>query len=98
MPLRIAIDARWIRDFGIGTYTRNLLAPMGGIDTEDRFYIVVNEGEEVHLPELPPTFQPVLYKRPHYGIMSTIEFPSALRDLRPDLVHLPLNAVPFLTP
>jgi glycosyltransferase involved in cell wall biosynthesis len=98
MPLRIAIDARRIRDFGIGTYIRNLLGAMGGIDTEDRFYIVVNEGEEANLPRLPATFQPVLYKRPRYGIMSAIEFPSALRDLRPDLVHLPLNAVPFLTP
>lgn len=98
MPLRIAIDARRIRDFGIGTYIRNLLAGMGEIDPEDRFYVVVNEGDQSELPDLPATFEPLEYKQPRYRVMAAIEFPSALRHLRPDLVHLPLNAVPFFTP
>ncbi len=38
MPLHIVIDARRIRDFGIGTYIRNLVHALGAIDTVQPLY------------------------------------------------------------
>ncbi len=35
MPLHIVIDARRIRDFGIGTYIRSLVHALSDIDQED---------------------------------------------------------------
>ena len=35
MALRIVIDARRIRDFGIGTYIRNLIHALAGLDDEN---------------------------------------------------------------
>ena len=36
MPLHIAIDARRIRDFGIGTYIRSLAHALGEVDRVNR--------------------------------------------------------------
>ena len=42
MPLHIVIDARRVRDFGIGTYIRSLIQALGGIDPTNRYTIVSN--------------------------------------------------------
>ena len=34
-PLRIVIDVRHIKDFGIGTYIRNLVKALGELDQEN---------------------------------------------------------------
>jgi hypothetical protein len=39
MPLRIVLDVRHSRDFGIGTYIRNLVRALAKIDHEDRFVL-----------------------------------------------------------
>ena len=98
MPLRIAIDARRIRGFGIGTYTRNLISALGTIDPDDRFLIIVNEGEQNEVPSLPSTFQTAAVPKPRYRVKAALAFPNVLRGFRPDLVHLPQNEVPFFTP
>ena len=36
LPVRIAIDARKLHDFGIGTYIRNLLTELARLDDDDR--------------------------------------------------------------
>jgi hypothetical protein len=46
MALHIVIDARRIRDFGIGTYIRSLVHALGAIDTVNR-YTLVSAPEEV---------------------------------------------------
>ena len=39
-PLRIVIDVRHIKDFGIGTYIRNLVKALGELDQENRYLLV----------------------------------------------------------
>ena len=43
MPLHIAIDARRIRDFGIGTYIRSLVHALAGMDNKATGWGVVDE-------------------------------------------------------
>jgi len=38
-PLRIVIDVRHIRDFGIGTYIRNLVAALGELDPYNKYLL-----------------------------------------------------------
>lgn len=98
MPLQIVFDARRLRDFGIGTYIRNLLAGLGTIDTADEFHVIVEPDQAADLPALPGNFHPVPFETPKSKLAARIRFPTLPRDLRPDLVHIPLNAVPLLTP
>ena len=95
-PMRIVMDARRVRDFGIGTYIRNLLGALGQIDRVNQYFLVMGEQGGGELPELPENFRNVPW-RP--GRMSNpLAFPLFLRGLGADLFHLPLNVVPLAMP
>jgi glycosyltransferase involved in cell wall biosynthesis len=96
MPLHIAIDARRIRDFGIGTYIRSLVHALAAIDSENRYTLVSGPGEVRTLAGLPENFRAAVYRRNDHAVLDHIGFPLFLRGLSPDLVHIPLNRVPIL--
>ncbi len=98
MQLRIVFDARRIRDFGIGTYIRNLLAGLAAIDSRDRFVVIVDRHEATELPDLPQHFETVLYDRPANPLTQAVMFPRVAQFGHPDLYHVPIVAVPFLMP
>jgi len=96
MPLHIAIDARRIRDFGIGTYIRSLVHALAGIDKENQYTLVAGPAEARTLAGLPANFHSASYKRSDLDPLDHLIFPLYLRSLGPDLVHIPLNRVPLL--
>ena len=57
MALRIVIDARRIRDFGIGTYIRNLVHALAAIDTANQYMLVSGPGDVRTLAGLPVNFE-----------------------------------------
>ncbi len=95
MPLHIAIDARRIRDFGIGTYIRSLVHALAGIDTKNRYTLVSGAGDVRTLAGLPENFHTAIYKQDDHALTGHLLFPLFLRGLSPDLVHIPLNRVPL---
>jgi glycosyltransferase involved in cell wall biosynthesis len=98
MALHIVIDARRIRDFGIGTYIRSLVHALGAIDTVNR-YTLVSAPEDVRtLSGLPPNFHSAVYKRRDTDLLDNLAFPLFLGRLSPDLTHIPLNRVPHFMP
>ena len=96
MPLHIAIDARRIRDFGIGTHIRSLVHALGAIDTENRYTLVSGPAEVRTLAGLPVNFHSAVYTRSDHDFLDHVMFPMYLRSLSADLVHIPLNRVPLL--
>jgi glycosyltransferase involved in cell wall biosynthesis len=96
MALHIVIDARRIRDFGIGTYIRSLVHALGAIDSANRYTLVSAEADVRTLAGLPDSFQPVTYARGDQDKLDNFLFPAFLHGLAPDLVHIPLNQVPLL--
>lgn len=97
MPLHIAIDVRRVRDFGIGTYIRNLVRRLGDIDTENRYTLITPEAELPDLAGLPENFRTVVCPKMRSGPYS-ISFPWFLRSLGADLFHIPLSVVPLMMP
>src|SRR5512133_91177 len=98
MPLRIVIDVRHIRDFGIGTYIRSLVHGLGIIDQANHYVLISLPEDAKTLSGLPQNFETVVYRRPDTTYLQHSAFPFFLRTLRPDLVHMPLNRVPlFMT-
>jgi glycosyltransferase involved in cell wall biosynthesis len=96
MPLHIAIDARRIRDFGIGTYIRSLVHALSNIDHENRYTLVSSAGDVRTLAGLPENFHAAVYSHSDRGAMDHLAFPLFLHGIAPDLVHIPLNRVPLL--
>jgi glycosyltransferase involved in cell wall biosynthesis len=92
----IVIDARRVRDFGIGTYIRSLVHALGAIDHVNRYTLVSGPAEARTLTGLPENFQAATYNQPDVHPLNNVAFPIYLRSLSPDLVHIPLNRVPLL--
>ncbi len=63
--MHIAIDVRHWRDFGIGTYIRNLIRALARVDDEARYTLI---GRSADLPELtepgPRCMTAAVYNRP----------------------------------
>jgi glycosyltransferase involved in cell wall biosynthesis len=96
MPFHIVIDARRIRDFGIGTYIRGLTLALGRIDSSNLYTLVCGPADVRALPDLPERFRSAIYARTDSSALDHVAFPMFLRRLSPDLVHIPLNRVPLL--
>ena len=98
MPLHIVLDARRIRDFGIGAYIRSLVHALGRIDTANEYTLISGPAEARTLAGLPENFRIAEYTRRDYDPLDHAAFPSFLRRLSPSLTHIPLNRVPLLMP
>lgn len=91
----VAIDVRRLRDFGVGTYIRNLLTALGEVDDGNEFLLISHPDDIAHLPALPKNFRPIAYTRSDTSRSEHWALPRFLRDLGADLVHFPLNRVPI---
>ncbi|MBC8167931.1 MAG: glycosyltransferase family 4 protein [Bryobacteraceae bacterium] len=96
--MRIAIDVRHIRDFGIGTYIQNLVPALAGIDSENQYVLATDRSEVPELPQLPSNFELAVYSAPRHRAWEHISYSWFLRSLKADLVHLPVNLTPLLMP
>jgi len=94
--MHIVIDARRIRDFGIGNYIRSLIHALGAIDHANQYTLVSGPAEAKLLAGLPGNFRSAIYARSDHSFFDHLAFPIFLRRLSPDLVHIPLNRVPLL--
>jgi glycosyltransferase involved in cell wall biosynthesis len=94
-PLRIVIDVRHVKDFGIGTYIRNLVNALGELDSYNHYLLATTNPRLPDFPRLPKNFETVVYHEPSRYQFQNITYPWFLRGLAPDLVHMPLNDVPF---
>jgi glycosyltransferase involved in cell wall biosynthesis len=92
--MRVAIDARKLHDFGIGTYIRNLLRQLARIDHETE-YVLLSRQEDLDVAaQLGPNFRSVLEPSPNYSLREQIHVPWVLRREKPDVFHAPHYILP----
>ena len=90
----MAIDARKLHDFGIGTYIRNLLRHLARIDA-DTEYVLLCRGDDLEAAaQLGPNFRGVLEPSPNYSLREQVHVPWVLRRERPDVYHAPHYVLP----
>jgi glycosyltransferase involved in cell wall biosynthesis len=100
--LRIAIDARKLHDFGIGTYVRNLVRELARQDHDDVFVLLCRPGDVDFVRALGPCFEACVERAGNYSVREQISVPLALRRSKVDLFHAPhyvvspLTRVPFV--
>ncbi|MEW6320270.1 MAG: glycosyltransferase family 1 protein [Acidobacteriota bacterium] len=94
--MRIAIDARKLHDFGIGTYIRNVLIELARLDQATE-YIVLCRPEDVDQPlPLGPNFRWVAESARPYSVREQFRIPLSLVRERVHLVHEPHYVLPPL--
>jgi glycosyltransferase involved in cell wall biosynthesis len=96
--VRIAIDARKLHDFGIGTYVQNLLRQLARLDAESEYVLFCRADDREALSGLGPNFRPVVESAEPYSVMEQINIPMRLARERINLFHSPHYVLPPLTP
>jgi glycosyltransferase involved in cell wall biosynthesis len=88
--MRVAIDARKIGDFGIGTYIRGLLRGLVELNTADEYLALAPPGSDI-----PPGIQHVSVEAPHYSLRELLVVGRAAENANVDLLHAAHYVVPF---
>jgi glycosyltransferase involved in cell wall biosynthesis len=96
--VRIAIDARKLRDYGIGTYIRNLVRHLARIDRSTEYVLIVQPADIEIAAELGENFRAVPDWSGAYSIREQLTIPLDLRREQIDLFHAPHYVLPPLTP
>lgn len=97
-PLHVAIDARRLRDFGIGTYIRNFTSALARIDKVTQYTLVALPEDVARLESLGPNFQVAVYKQHDRSVQNNLQIPRFFHSLNASLIHIPLNSVPWMMP
>jgi glycosyltransferase involved in cell wall biosynthesis len=96
--VRIAIDARKLRDYGIGTYLRNLLRQLARQDQASEYVLLCREADCGIADELGPNFRAVPETARPYSIREQFAVPATLHREGAELFHSPHYVLPPLTP
>ena len=96
--MKIALDVRRIRDFGVGTYIRNLLQALAAENADHDFHLICSRQDSDQLPGLPSNFHLAAYDRRDASRADHFALPRFLAKLRVDLTHIPFHRVPLLMP
>src|SRR3982751_2901884 len=91
--MKIAIDARKWRDYGVGTYVRNLVRHLAHLDRETTYFLFCDRADEATLRDLAANFVPVVDDSRGYSLREHVSIPVKLRRRRAvvtihDCIHL----------
>ena len=87
--MKIGIDIRRMSDFGIGTYTRNVVRALGRFDRQNKYFLIGSPEKVREIGALPANFHTVPLLEPDSTLKGYLEFRTILRRLKCDLVHIP---------
>ena len=94
--MRIAIDARKLHDFGIGTYIRNLLKYVAVFDPDTTYVVICRPQDQEAIRQMSRSFSPVPDPSQPYSIREQISIPLRLAAAKVDLFHAPHYVLPPL--
>lgn len=99
--MRIVFDARHIRDFGIGTYIRNLLRALLEVDAKNEYVLIGKRESRRDLRAIDresTRFTTVFYEGADDDWRDQYAFPWFLRNHPADVYHIPLARAPLFMP
>jgi glycosyltransferase involved in cell wall biosynthesis len=94
--VKIAIDVRRIRDFGVGTYIRNLLQALSAQNSPHEFHLICAAEDLVQIPPVSRSFHLEIYNRRDSARADHFALPQLLARLGVDLTHIPFHRVPLM--
>ena len=87
--MRVAIDIRRMTEFGVGTYTRNIVRALGRLDRESKYFLIGPPQKVAEIGPLPPNFHSVPLLGNDATIKNYFDYRAILKRLNCDLVHIP---------
>ena len=87
--MKIALDIRRMTEFGIGTYTRNVVRALGRLDRTTKYFLVGSPEKVKEIGSLPANFHTVPLLEPDTTFKGYFEFRTIVKRLHVDLVHIP---------
>jgi glycosyltransferase involved in cell wall biosynthesis len=94
--MKIAIDARKWKDYGIGTYVRNLCRHLARLDRETTYFVFCDKSDAPTLRDLGENLVPVPDDSRGYTLREHYSLPRHLSRLGVDLLHSPHYVLPLL--
>ncbi len=76
-------------EFGVGTYTRNVIRALGRLDHESTYFLIGSPEKVAEIDPLPPNFETVPLLLKDNTLKGSVECRSILRRLNVDVVHIP---------
>jgi len=76
-------------EFGVGTYTRNIVRALGRLDAESKYFLIGSPEKVAEIGPLPPNFSTVPLLGHDTTVKSYFDFRANLKRLNCDLVHIP---------
>ena len=95
--MRIAIDARKLHDYGIGTYVRNLVYWLSNQDGDNEYQLLCRDEDIDFVRALGRRFTAVPISAGNYSMREQFAVPLALARARAELFHAPHYVVSPLT-
>ncbi|MBI2222066.1 MAG: glycosyltransferase family 4 protein [Acidobacteria bacterium] len=96
--MRIAIDARKLHDYGIGTYVRNILKQLALQDRTNEYVLICRPDHCAMARDLGPNFTAVPDASRPYSVAEQFSVPLDLRRHKVDLLHEPHYVLPPFVP
>ncbi len=95
--MRIAIDARKLHDYGVGTYVRNLLRHLSRLDDTSEYLVIGDGGDGALGGELGPNFRLVTTRARAESTRNQLSVPRLLKHHGASLYHTPYAALPVIS-
>jgi glycosyltransferase involved in cell wall biosynthesis len=87
-----------MRDYGIGTYVRNLLRHLSRLDSTTEYILFCHEADCGGVEDLGSNFRAIPETAKPYSVSEQLRIPMDLRREKIDLFHAPHYVLPALTP
>ncbi|HZS99703.1 MAG TPA: glycosyltransferase family 1 protein [Terriglobales bacterium] len=87
--MKIALDIRRMTEFGIGTYTRNVVRALGRLDRTTKYFLIGSPEKVKEIGSLPANFHTVPLLEADTTAKGYFEFRTILKRLDVDVVHIP---------
>ena len=89
MRVRIALDMRRVNEFGVATYTRNIVRALARLDDRNQYRLIGPPARLRECGELPPNFTHIPYALNEISPRDYFHFQHVLRRHACDVVHVP---------
>ncbi len=96
LSVRVAIDARKLHDFGIGTYIRNILRQLARLDRETEYLLICQPRDRELALSLGDNFRVEVDTSTPYSFREQLSIPWTLLRTRARVLHEPHYVLPPL--
>ena len=79
--MKVAIDIRRITEFGVGTYTRNIVRALSRLDQKNSYFLIGSPAKVAEMGPLPSNFHRVPLLRADSTLKGYLECRAAIRRL-----------------